>query len=112
MAKLCCRNFFQNANVESRERRNTIEEALRCYEAERRPIMNAVTLRNREFGPAVVMELAKQRAPDGFSRIEDVIPRRELEEISAAYKAEAGFESATLNQRPSLAVPRSPLFSD
>ena len=71
------------------------------------PTMNAVTLRNREFGPAIVMELAEQRAPQGFSHIEEVISRRELEEISAAYKAEAGFDPEALNQRPTLTVRRA-----
>jgi hypothetical protein len=80
---------------------------LEQYEAHRRPIMNAVTLRNREFGPAIIMELAEQRAPQGFSYIEEVITRRELEEISVAYKAEAGFDPAAPNQRPSLAVRRA-----
>jgi 5-methylphenazine-1-carboxylate 1-monooxygenase len=85
----------------------TIEEALRRYEAERRPAMNAITLRNREFGPAIVMELAEQRAPEGFSRIEDIIARRELEGIALTYKAEAGFQPAILNQRRSLTGSRS-----
>ena len=76
------------------------------YDAQRRPIMNAVTLRNREFGPAIVMELAEQRAPQGFSHIEEVITRRELEEIAAAYKTQAGFDPAELNQRPTLTVER------
>jgi 5-methylphenazine-1-carboxylate 1-monooxygenase len=82
----------------------TLEQALAQYEAQRLPAMNAVTLRNREFGPAVVMELAEQRAPDGFTTVEDVIPRRELERISLGYKIEAGLEPEALNQRPSLTV--------
>ena len=69
--------------------------------------MNAVTLRNREFGPAIVMEIAEQRAPQGFDHIEEVITRRELEEISLAYKAEAGFDPTSLNQRPTLTVRRA-----
>jgi len=38
-------------------------------------------VRNRKFGPAIVMELAEQRAPRGFDNIEDVITRRELEDL-------------------------------
>jgi 5-methylphenazine-1-carboxylate 1-monooxygenase len=84
----------------------TPERALEQYDAQRRPAMNAVTLRNREFGPAIVMELAEQRAPDGFKNIGDVIARRELEDISRAYKIAAGFDPEVLNKRPSLTVPR------
>jgi hypothetical protein len=69
--------------------------------------MNAVTLKNRVFGPAIVMEIAEQRAPNGFKDIEDVIARRELEEISRAYKIEAGFDPEALNKRPSLTPPRA-----
>ena len=85
----------------------TTERALEQYDAQRRPIMNAVTLKNRKFGPAIVMEIAEQRAPNGFKNIEDVIARRELEDISRAYKIEAGFDPEELNKRPSLSVPRA-----
>ena len=88
----------------------TPERGLEQYDAERRSVMNAVTLRNREFGPAIVMEIAEQRAPQGFQDIEEVISRRELEEISRAYKAEAGFDPTSLNHRPTLTVrPTVPL---
>jgi len=86
---------------------STPDQALQHYDEQRRPSMNAVTLRNRDCGPGIVMELAEQRAPDGFQRIEDVISRRELEDISLAYKVEAGFDPATLNRRQSLTVQRA-----
>lgn len=82
----------------------TAERALQVYDHHRRPIMNAVTMTNRRFGPAIVMELAEQRAPQGFKSIEDVISRRELENISLAYKIKAGFDPATINHRPSFTV--------
>jgi 2-polyprenyl-6-methoxyphenol hydroxylase-like FAD-dependent oxidoreductase len=85
----------------------TAARALEQYDAQRRPTMTAVTLKNRAFGPAIVMEIAEQRAPAGFKNVEDVIARRDLEEISRAYKIEAGFEPETLNKRPSLNVPRA-----
>jgi 2-polyprenyl-6-methoxyphenol hydroxylase-like FAD-dependent oxidoreductase len=85
---------------------STREQGLYNYEAMRRPHMSAVTLRNRECGPLIVMELAEQRAPQGFAQIEDVITASELEEISAAYKLEAGFEPQALNERPTLTVHR------
>ena len=83
------------------------EFGLDQYEAQRRPLMSAVTLRNRECGPLIVMDLVEQRAPQGFTHIEDVITRRELEEISQAYKAEAGFDPEALNQRSTLTVQRA-----
>src|SRR5262249_39578123 len=47
--------------------KRAIEEALEAYDQQRRPIMNALMLRNRKFGPTIVMELAEQRAPQGFA---------------------------------------------
>jgi 2-polyprenyl-6-methoxyphenol hydroxylase-like FAD-dependent oxidoreductase len=82
----------------------TVERALQVYDQQRRPVMNAVTMTNRKFGPAIVMELAEQRAPQGFANIEKVISRRELEDISLGYKIEAGFDPVSLNQQPSLTV--------
>jgi 2-polyprenyl-6-methoxyphenol hydroxylase-like FAD-dependent oxidoreductase len=65
--------------------------ALLAYEAERREPTTRIVLANRGNGPEQVMELAEQRAPDGFDDIEQVIPRVELEEIAAQYKQLAGF---------------------
>jgi 2-polyprenyl-6-methoxyphenol hydroxylase-like FAD-dependent oxidoreductase len=81
-------------------------DGLRAYEAERLPVMNDIVLRNREFGPEIVMQMAEERAPGGFERIEDVIPRRELEEIALSFKVAAGFDPQTVNLRPSRNVQR------
>jgi 2-polyprenyl-6-methoxyphenol hydroxylase-like FAD-dependent oxidoreductase len=85
----------------------TAERALQQYESQRRPDMTAVTLKNREGGRTIVMEIAERRAPDGFRNIEAIITRRELDEISRAYKIQAGFDPDTLNKRPSWTVPRT-----
>lgn len=66
--------------------------ALREYEAERLPRTAGIVLRNRMNGPEQVMQLAEERAPNGFTRIDDVIPRAELEAISLRYKRLAGFD--------------------
>ncbi len=84
-----------------------IEEALIAYDAERRPATAAVVAANRKVGPEVCMELVEQRAPNGFTKIEDVISLSELEQISARYKVTAGFDPNILNGRPSLSVVRS-----
>ncbi len=64
-----------------------------------------MVLANRQVGPERCMEIVEQRAPDGFTNLDDVISRAELEEISAAYKRTAGFAPDGLNSRPSLSVP-------
>lgn len=65
--------------------------ALAAYEDERRPATAKIVLLNRQNGPEQVMQIAEERAPDGFDDIESVIPREELEAIAARYKATAGF---------------------
>jgi len=84
-------------------------EALQRYDAERRPVMNDITLRNRRFGPEAAMQLVEERAPDGFARVDDVISRTDLEAITKSFSAAAGLDAETVNGRPSF-VPaaRSP----
>jgi hypothetical protein len=52
---------------------------------------------NRGNGPDHVLQVAHERAPDGFEHINDVIPQKELEDIGLAYKAIAGFEVDRVN---------------
>jgi 2-polyprenyl-6-methoxyphenol hydroxylase-like FAD-dependent oxidoreductase len=81
-----------------------IEAALEAYEEIRRPATAAVVLANRQVGAEKCMELAEQRAPDGFRSVADVFGPGELEELSGKYKRTAGFDPAALNERPSLSV--------
>ena len=84
----------------------SIDAALAAYEAVRRPATEGIVMTNRSVGAERCMELAEERAPDGFDRIEDVFADGELEELAASYKRVAGFDPATLNERPSLSVGR------
>ncbi|MBP0493615.1 flavin-dependent oxidoreductase [Roseomonas indoligenes] len=80
---------------------------LRAYEAARRPATSALVQAARGQGPDLVLDLAEQRAPDGFEAVggrEAVLPFSELEEISRGYKRKAGFDPVLLNARPSLSA--------
>ncbi|MNT04059.1 hypothetical protein D3C72_1386210 [compost metagenome] len=68
-----------------------LDYALREYEAERLPRTAGIVLRNRMNGPEQVMQMAEERAPQGFAQIDAVIPRAELEAIAQRYKNLAGF---------------------
>jgi hypothetical protein len=80
-------------------------EALAQYDAERRPVMNDITLRNRGFGPEAAMQLVEERAPHGFVRIGDVISKAELDSIAGSFAAAAGLNVETVNGRPSFVRP-------
>jgi len=73
--------------------------ALHQYESERLPATARIVLQNRQMGPEQVMQIAEERAPDGFKNIHDVIPQEELEAIAARYKKLAGFDKEMLNQK-------------
>ncbi|MDQ4103106.1 MAG: flavin-dependent oxidoreductase [Actinomycetota bacterium] len=81
---------------------------LAAYEAARRERMNALVVANRQGGPERVLQLVEQRAPDGFTSIEDVMTRDELEAIAAQYRKTAGFDAETLNAAPSWNLLRRP----
>jgi 2-polyprenyl-6-methoxyphenol hydroxylase-like FAD-dependent oxidoreductase len=84
----------------------SIPDGLLSYDNIRRPPMNKVMLMNREYGPEIVMQMAEDKAPQGFSDINQIIPHSQLEEIALSFKKAAGFDPAELNARPSLSVSR------
>ena len=82
----------------------SIEAAIAGYDAQRRPATAAVVQANRSVGPEQCMEIVEQRAPNGFTNLDDIVSKQDLEEISRAYKRTAGFDPDVLNSRPSLSV--------
>jgi 2-polyprenyl-6-methoxyphenol hydroxylase-like FAD-dependent oxidoreductase len=92
----CLTERFQG---QARPSGDGIEAALRAYQDERLPPTAKIVMANRANGPDHVLQLAEERAPDGFENVYDVIPKEELEGIGAAYKAVAGFERDSVNQK-------------
>ena len=74
-------------------------KALNAYEIARLPTTAEIVRSNRTLGPEIVMQMAEERAPDGFDNIEHVIPRAELEEIAARYKQMSGFDHKQLSAK-------------
>jgi 2-polyprenyl-6-methoxyphenol hydroxylase-like FAD-dependent oxidoreductase len=79
-----------------------IDVALARYEAARRPATAAIVAANRGMGPERPMALVEERAPDGFERIDDVIKKAEIEEVTEGYRRTAGFAVADLQRGISL----------
>ena len=73
-----------------------VEYALKEYEAERLPRTAGIVLRNRMNGPEQVMQLAEERAPNGFDNIDSIIALAEREAIALRYKRLAGFDPHAL----------------
>jgi len=65
--------------------------ALREYETDRLPRTAEIVRLNRSGGPERVVDVVSARAPNGFSRLEDVISRDQLAAIAGGYAVTAGF---------------------
>jgi 2-polyprenyl-6-methoxyphenol hydroxylase-like FAD-dependent oxidoreductase len=74
--------------------KHPVPEALAAYEAERLPATAAVVRSNRMGGPERVVDLIAARAPQGFTRLEDVATEAELAGIVRGYAQVAGFSVA------------------
>ncbi len=62
------------------------EVALRRYEERRLPPTARIVESNRRKGIDVMLDIVEQRAPQGFTDLEDVLPADELEKIVGDYK--------------------------
>lgn len=70
---------------------HSVPEALAAFDADRRPKTAAIVASNRNGGPERVIDFAAQRAPDGFTSIDDVATHDELAAIVSGYAQLAGF---------------------
>lgn len=72
------------------------ETALRRYEERRLPPTARIVDSNRRKGIDVMLDIVEQRAPQGFSNLESVLPAEELEKIVGDYKKLAAQDRETL----------------
>jgi hypothetical protein len=52
--------------------------------------MNDIIIRNRNLGLETVLQMAEERAPNGFANISDVLSQDELETTASSFKRAAG----------------------
>lgn len=89
-AEVLCRSLAAERNLAA---------ALAAYEHARLPATASIVIANRGNGPEQCMQMAEERAPAGFNRVEDVFAEGELENISARYKAVAGFSREAVREQ-------------
>ncbi|WP_160723042.1 flavin-dependent oxidoreductase [Bacillus sp. USDA818B3_A] len=75
------------------------ERALKVYEDVRLEATANIVRTNRKNGPEQVMQIVEERAPNGFTNLDDVVSYQELEEIANKYKQIAGFDREKLNSK-------------
>jgi 2-polyprenyl-6-methoxyphenol hydroxylase-like FAD-dependent oxidoreductase len=76
--------------------RDDPQEALRRYEERRRLPMARIVESNRRKGIDVMLDIVEERAPQGFSDLQSVLPPDELERIVGDYKKLAAQDRETL----------------
>jgi 5-methylphenazine-1-carboxylate 1-monooxygenase len=84
--------------AESLAANQDVAAALTAYDAARRPAMEDVVRSNRTGGPERVIDLVEERAPDGFTNIDEVATQAELEAIVKGYSKLAGFDQTQVNR--------------
>lgn len=78
------------ALVNALARASSSSLALMDYEEQRLPSTTAIVEANRGNGPEQCMQLAHERAPNGFSSLDDVFDAGELQAIADRYKRLTG----------------------
>ena len=79
---------------------DNVAAAFERYERARLPATGAIVHANRGLGPEVPMQLVHERVPDGFSDINSVITRDEIDQVTEAYRSTAGFALSALEADP------------
>jgi 2-polyprenyl-6-methoxyphenol hydroxylase-like FAD-dependent oxidoreductase len=72
--------------------------ALWTYEEERLPMTAQVVRMNRKGGPEGVIDAVEERAPDGFSNVDEVLPFEQRKAIVRGYASTAGFAREQVNK--------------
>ena len=72
--------------------------ALVAYEEERLPPTAQIVRMNRSGGPEGVIDAVEQRAPDGFSNIDDVLSFEQRKAIVRGYAGAAGFAQSQVDK--------------
>ncbi|WP_329791589.1 FAD-dependent monooxygenase [Lentzea sp. DG1S-22] len=79
-------------------------KALADYERRRLPAMTRLQESNRGWGPEAIITMVHQRAPDGFTDLDDVVSPAELTEVATRYASVSGAQVHQVNHRPSLST--------
>lgn len=79
-----------------------VDSALRKYETIRRPTTARLVEANRGMGPELPMKIVEERAPDGFSSIDEVITPDEILSVTNGYREAAGMALADLQSGDSI----------
>jgi 2-polyprenyl-6-methoxyphenol hydroxylase-like FAD-dependent oxidoreductase len=72
--------------------------ALWTYEQTRLPMTAEIVRSNRRGGPEGVIDAVEERAPDGFTNIDDILSFEQREAIVGGYASKAGYTREQVNK--------------
>jgi 2-polyprenyl-6-methoxyphenol hydroxylase-like FAD-dependent oxidoreductase len=75
-----------------------VATALQAYESARLPVTAQIVQNNRAGGPERVIDLVEERAPEGFTHLDEIASHDELETIVKGYSKMAGFDQNQVNR--------------
>lgn len=75
-----------------------VAAALQTYEEARLGPTAQVVYSNRGYGPEAILQIVEDRLTSPHDRVEDVITRAEIDEITLNYRRLAGFDVSELNR--------------
>ena len=75
-----------------------ILDALWAYEQERLPMTAQIVRMNRKGGPEGVIDVVEELAPNGFTRIDEVLSHDQRMSIVRGYASTAGFSKEQVNK--------------
>lgn len=77
-----------------------VPSALKAYEAERVPTTSAIVNANRgSKGIHSISDMVRERAPNGFQNIRDVISEEEIHEVAYGYYKATGNHASIVNKQ-------------
>jgi 2-polyprenyl-6-methoxyphenol hydroxylase-like FAD-dependent oxidoreductase len=74
-------------------------QGLYAYEQERLPMTTEIVMMNRKGGPEGVIDAVEERAPDGFTNVDDVLSYEARKAIVRGYATRAGFAHEQVNRK-------------
>jgi 2-polyprenyl-6-methoxyphenol hydroxylase-like FAD-dependent oxidoreductase len=75
-----------------------VPTALQTYEHKRRVATAELLYSNRRYGPEAILQIVEDRMTSPEDRIEDIITREEIDQITLGYRKVAGFDVDELNR--------------
>jgi len=73
--------------------------ALEAFQNERLPPTAKIVMANRANGPDYILQLAEERAPNGFKNVHDIISQQELDDCAQSYRVLTGYDLQHINDK-------------